>query len=187
MTSTGTFAGLTGRGSSSRVLKPPGGGSSNIFGDPDDSSAGKSYKMASNIFGPPDETQVLPKRSNPPGGKDSGIFSDSGSQQQHTLPPGGINSNIFGESVPSVAVHVNPHKPKDTHVICGDEEEKEKLKGAEIHKEQDKKKEEDQEMPVEEKQKAPAMDQHEPRLGPIPRSHNKVTQPPGGNSTLWLF
>lgn len=39
MTSTGFNIGLTGDKNSSRVLKPPGGGHSNIFGEPEQKSA----------------------------------------------------------------------------------------------------------------------------------------------------
>lgn len=52
-----------------RVLRPPGGGSSNLFGgyEEDTSTSRRPNKMSSSIFGPPEETQGSPKRSNPPG------------------------------------------------------------------------------------------------------------------------
>lgn len=51
-----------------RVLKPPGGGSSNLFGSAEEvSSSSKPHRMASNIFGASEEPQNLPKRTNPPG------------------------------------------------------------------------------------------------------------------------
>lgn len=52
-----------------RVLRPPGGGSSNLFGGFEDDAAAsrKPHKMASNIFGTPEQPESGPKRSNPPG------------------------------------------------------------------------------------------------------------------------
>lgn len=52
-----------------RVLRPPGGGSSNLFGGFEDDAAAsrKPHKMASNIFGTPEQPESSPKRSNPPG------------------------------------------------------------------------------------------------------------------------
>lgn len=45
----------------------------------------------------------------------------------------------------------------------------------------------DEEKQMKEKSKELTVDDHEPRLGPRPRSHNKVSQPPGGRSTFSLF
>ncbi|XP_048407664.1 jupiter microtubule associated homolog 2 isoform X1 [Stegostoma tigrinum] len=176
MTSTSTFQGLQDKPNSSRVLKPPGGGSSNIFGAPDVSSS-KPHKMASNIFGPPEETS-LPKRSNPPGGKSSGIFSESESVSSQTCAVSACkkDSDIFGEPVAAAKGHVHPNKPKDANIFSCDADEEFK---AEEHEEQGDK--------DEEKPKEPTVDDHEPHLGPRPRSHNKVTQPPGGKSSLSLF
>ncbi|KAF7697926.1 hypothetical protein HF521_004436 [Silurus meridionalis] len=119
MTSTNTFQGLEDSGKpSSRVLRPPGGGSSNIFGGyEDDSSASRRpNKMASTVFAPPEAPQGGPKRSNPPGGKSSGIFTEpeAAFPQHKPLPPGGVTSNIFGgpvSNLPTVKSH--PNKPKD--------------------------------------------------------------------------
>lgn len=60
-----------------RVLRPPGGGSSNLFGGYEDDANGsrKSHKMASNIFGTPEQSESVPRRSNPPG-QDSGLGQD---------------------------------------------------------------------------------------------------------------
>ncbi|XP_060696105.1 jupiter microtubule associated homolog 2 [Hemiscyllium ocellatum] len=179
MTSTSTFQGLQDKPNSSRVLKPPGGGSSNIFGATDVSSS-KPHKMASNIFGPPEETS-LPKRSNPPGGKTSGIFSESepvSSQQCAASTHNNKNNDIFGEPIAPATVRVHPNKPKDANIFSSDADEE--LKDEEHGEESEEKK-------AEEKPKEPTVDDHEPHLGPRPRSHNKVTQPPGGKSTLSLF
>ncbi|KAG6923765.1 hematological and neurological expressed 1 like, partial [Chelydra serpentina] len=50
-----------------------------------------------------EEPQNIPKRTNPPGGKDSGIFEDPSPVQsrQRMNPPGGKTSDIFGSPVPA--------------------------------------------------------------------------------------
>lgn len=52
-----------------RVLRPPGGGSSNLFGgyEEDTSASRRPNKMSSSIFAPPEDTQGSSRRSNPPG------------------------------------------------------------------------------------------------------------------------
>ncbi len=52
-----------------RVLRPPGGGSSNLFGgyEEDTSASRRPNKMSSSIFAAPEETQGSARRSNPPG------------------------------------------------------------------------------------------------------------------------
>ncbi|XP_078096964.1 jupiter microtubule associated homolog 2 isoform X2 [Mustelus asterias] len=175
MTSTNTFQGLEDK-ANSRVLKPPGGASSNIFGVPDVPST-KPHKMASNIFGPPEETS-LPKRSNPPGGKSSGIFSEAEPvpSQSPAVSVDQQSNDHLGE--PAV-VRVHPNKPKDANIFSTDADEELK---AEEHEKQECEEKKDEEKP-----KEPTVDDYEPHLGPRPRSHNKVTQPPGGRSTLSLF
>ncbi|XP_028616593.1 jupiter microtubule associated homolog 2 [Grammomys surdaster] len=62
----------------SRSMKPPGGESSDLFGNPEEGiPSSKPNRMASNIFGPTEEPKNIPKRTNPPGGKGSGIFDES--------------------------------------------------------------------------------------------------------------
>ncbi|XP_078081577.1 jupiter microtubule associated homolog 1-like isoform X2 [Mustelus asterias] len=102
MTTTTTYQGLdsTGR-SSSRVLQPPGGGSSISFGVEENVKPvhSRSNKTASNIFGPPVENQPVARRSNPPGGKSSGIFgaatTETPDPKARRNPPGGKTSGIF--------------------------------------------------------------------------------------------
>lgn len=55
--------------SSPRVLRPPGGGASNIFGggDSEPAASSKPHKMASNVFAAPEPTESVQKRTNPPG------------------------------------------------------------------------------------------------------------------------
>ncbi|XP_014345295.1 jupiter microtubule associated homolog 1b isoform X2 [Latimeria chalumnae] len=100
MTTTTTFQGMEpGSKNSSRVLCPPGGGSSITFGVEEEQKprTTRPNRTASNIFGSAEETQSVVRKTNPPGGKSSGIFQDSepvGSQKRH--PPGGKSSGIFG-------------------------------------------------------------------------------------------
>ncbi|XP_069590501.1 jupiter microtubule associated homolog 2 isoform X2 [Ranitomeya imitator] len=117
MTSTNTFTSLESDGKpSSRVLKPPGGGSSCIFGNSEEVSAPKRQgKMSSNIFEVPPEPGNVPKRSNPPGGKTSGIFQDAAPVQSpaRQKPPGGKDGGIFGEAQLPTSPKAHPNKPKD--------------------------------------------------------------------------
>uniref|UniRef100_A0A8C0BHY4 Jupiter microtubule associated homolog 2 n=1 Tax=Buteo japonicus TaxID=224669 RepID=A0A8C0BHY4_9AVES len=95
--------------------EPPGGGSSNLFGSTEEvSSSSRPHRMASNIFGASEEPQNIPKRTNPPGGKESGIFEDSSSAQPRPRmnPPGGKTSDIFGSPVSTSVVRAHPNKPK---------------------------------------------------------------------------
>ncbi|XP_042294248.1 jupiter microtubule associated homolog 2 [Sceloporus undulatus] len=92
--------------------------------------------MASNIFGGGEEPQALPRKTNPPGGKDSGIFEDHKPKPSHQLtnPPGGKSSNIFGSPQPSCTVKAHPNKPKDHTVILddrGDSQQERKTKATE--------------------------------------------------------
>uniref|UniRef100_A0A8C3E0H0 Jupiter microtubule associated homolog 2 n=1 Tax=Corvus moneduloides TaxID=1196302 RepID=A0A8C3E0H0_CORMO len=115
------------------VLKPPGGDSSNLFGSTEEvSSSSRPHRMASNIFGASEQPQNIPKRTNPPGGKESGIFEDSSSAQPRPRmnPPGGKTSDIFGSPVSPSIVRAHPNKPKD-HIVLKEEETPKKLEATE--------------------------------------------------------
>nr|XP_060642361.1 jupiter microtubule associated homolog 2 [Anolis sagrei ordinatus] len=189
---------------SSRVLKPPGGCSSNVFGSPEEVSVPlRPHKMTSNIFGGGEEPQAFAKKTNPPGGKESGIFEDHkpNASRQLANPPGGKTSNIFGSPQPFSTVKAHPNKPKDHTVILddrGDSHQELKTKATEDQKRQVEVVKEMGEAPkvVKEmgeapkestKMPGPKMDDHEPRLGPRPRSHNKVLNPPGGKSSIAFY
>ncbi|XP_054615486.1 jupiter microtubule associated homolog 2 [Dunckerocampus dactyliophorus] len=221
MTSTNMFQGLdTGSKPSSRVLRPPGGGSSNLFGGYEEESpqSRRPNKMASNVFASPDESQAIPKRSNPPGGKSSGIFGEPQPpvQPQRPVPPGGPTSNIFG-SAENAALQSpsrsHPNKPKD-NLTVGPEPESPapvvKVSQPEV-KEQSVSpavvpaKEEPAvaaavlpaaappPAPPEPSSSSPppndetSLKNHEPHLGPKPRSHNRVLNPPGGKSSVVFY
>uniref|UniRef100_A0A8D2BS30 Jupiter microtubule associated homolog 2 n=1 Tax=Sus scrofa TaxID=9823 RepID=A0A8D2BS30_PIG len=109
----------------SRAMKPPGGDSSSLFGSPEEAvPSSRPNRMASNIFGPTEEPQNVPKRTNPPGGKGSGIFDESMPVQtrQRLNPPGGKTSDIFGSPVTAASPLAHPNKPKD-HVLLREGEE----------------------------------------------------------------
>ncbi|XP_008120328.1 jupiter microtubule associated homolog 2 [Anolis carolinensis] len=179
---------------SSRVLKPPGGCSSNVFGSPEEVSVPlKPRKATSNIFGGGEEPQAFAKKTNPPGGKESGIFEDHkpNALRQLANPPGGKTSNIFGSPQPFSTVKAHPNKPKDHTVILddrGDSRKELKTKAPEDPKPRVEVVREVVEAPKESpKVPGPKMDDHEPRLGPRPRSHNKVLNPPGGKSSIAFY
>ncbi|XP_033908997.1 jupiter microtubule associated homolog 2-like [Acipenser ruthenus] len=181
MTSTNMFQGLdTGSKSSSRVLRPPGGGSSNLFGGGEETtSPNRQHKMASSIFAAPEAPQSHPKKTNPSGGKDSEIFGGAQPSQplQHPQPLGSKTSNIFGDSVSSSIAPIHPNKPKDTNIFAGKSTEE---KGVECVVQRSEQK-------TQEPAPQPSVDEHEPRLGPRPRAHNKVIQPPGGKSSVVFY
>ncbi|XP_024074770.1 jupiter microtubule associated homolog 2 [Terrapene carolina triunguis] len=173
---------------SSRVLKPPGGGSSNLFGSTEEvSSSSRPHRMASSIFGAAEEPQNFPKRTYPPGGKGSGIFEDPSPVQSRQCmnPPGGKTSDIFGSPVPASPVRAHPNKPKDHIVLQEAGDASKELKATENNKPQMEDRGEKRDLGKDEP--GPKIDDHEPRLGPRPRSHNKVLNPPGGKSSIAFY
>ncbi|XP_061556356.1 jupiter microtubule associated homolog 2 [Phycodurus eques] len=229
MTSTNMFQGFdSGSKPSSRVLRPPGGGSSNLFGGYEEEvpQSRRPNKMASNVFASPEEPQSAPRRSNPPGGKSSGIFGEPEPpvQPQRPLPPGGPSSNIFG-SGDSADVHSqsHPNKPKD-NISVGSVPKSPateiKVSSPEVKVIKPEVKEQIGSPAVvlaEEEPTAPPaaaaapppaaappaapeptssssspppphdMKNYEPHLGPKPRSHNRVLNPPGGKSSVVFY
>ncbi|XP_066560423.1 jupiter microtubule associated homolog 1a [Amia ocellicauda] len=101
MTTTTTFQGMDpGSKNSSRVLRPPGGGSNISFGNGDEEGKAQNTRKnrtASNIFAEPEDPHAH-RRNNPPGGKPSGIFSGEPSaplRRCHTQPA--VQSNSVSE------------------------------------------------------------------------------------------
>ncbi|XP_048868927.1 jupiter microtubule associated homolog 2 [Brienomyrus brachyistius] len=193
MTSTNTFQGMDSSSKpSSRVLRPPGGGSSNLFGCDESpaSPVNRASKMASNIFVAGEEPQTSPKRTNPPGGKSSGIFSEGATPVSRPTASSTSNNNIFADSpnnLPSTRSH--PNKPKDNigiNALPGPEVPKERITpprptpGKEDMAPSTKE-------PADQSCAQQNVDSHEPRLGPRPRSHNKVIHPPGGKSSVVFY
>ncbi|XP_044527279.1 jupiter microtubule associated homolog 2-like [Gracilinanus agilis] len=190
------FQGLENEGGkpNSRAMKPPGGDSSNLFGTPEEvTPSNKPNRMASNIFGASKEPQNIPKRSNPPGVKESGIFEEpSPVQARYRLNlPGGKTSDIFGSPVTITAPLAHPNKPKDHIVLCEGEDTKLQLRATEntqsSREERDEKCDKGKEEQAKETESKIKIDSHEPRLGPRPRSHNKVLNPPGGKSSITFY
>ncbi|KAJ3601165.1 hypothetical protein NHX12_032138 [Muraenolepis orangiensis] len=218
MTSTNVFQGLDNASKpSSRVLRPPGGGSSNLFGSYEEDAAPtrRSNKMSSGIFGPADEPrEAVVRRSNPPGGKTSGIFggAEAQAQQPRLKPPGGLTSNIFGGTEAGQTQspsRSHPNKPKDNISVKPEPQPpapQPTVTQAEV-------KEEPVSPPPASPAKVVAADppatpepapepapvsattfpdddfgkNHEPHLGPKPRSHNRVLNPPGGKSSVVFY
>lgn len=190
MTSTNTFQGLESANKpSSRVLKPPGGGSSSIFGNSEEVAAPKRQnKMSSNIFEARSEPDNAPRRSNPPGGKTSGIFRDPDPVQSSVRhnPPGGKGSDIFGDAQMTTSPKAHPNKPKDNISL------KEEVKAKTTPVKPDPPPPAPAEKtPVAKEEKVavpdPALAAHEPHLGPRPRCHNRVLNPPGGKSSVTFY
>ncbi|XP_061766892.1 jupiter microtubule associated homolog 1a isoform X1 [Nerophis ophidion] len=74
MTTTTTFQGVEPNAkSSSRVLRPPGGGSNISFGTDEEKPPARKNKMASSVFAEPEDPYAN-RRNNPPGGKPTGVL-----------------------------------------------------------------------------------------------------------------
>ncbi|XP_060945518.1 jupiter microtubule associated homolog 2 [Limanda limanda] len=207
MTSTNVFQGLeSGSKPSSRVLQPPGGGSSNLFGGYEDDGAAsrRPNKMASKLFAPPEETMNVTRRSNPPGGKSSGIFAEAEprAQPQRPKPPGGSTSILFGAADRATVQSPNRNKPVDN--LCVGPEPKTPapvVKEEVVRPSPVAAKEAPAPAPAPVPEPKPAtsspsssppddessLKKHEPHLGPRPRSHNRVLNPPGGKSSVMFY
>uniref|UniRef100_A0A8L2R4T4 Cramped chromatin regulator homolog 1 n=1 Tax=Rattus norvegicus TaxID=10116 RepID=A0A8L2R4T4_RAT len=175
--------------SACRSMKPPGGESNDIFGSPEEGvPSSKPHRMASNIFGPTEEPKNIPKRTNPPGGKGSGIFDESTPVQtrQRLNPPGGKTSDIFGSPVTATAPLAHPNKPKLCQVHLP-KSSKAAATNSTPRGEQGEKGSSTEAEPAKIPEPIPTVDSHEPRLGPRPRSHNKVLNPPGGKSSISFY
>ncbi|NXS40523.1 JUPI2 protein, partial [Balaeniceps rex] len=171
-----------------RVLKPPGGGSSNLFGCTEEvSSSSRPHRMASNIFGAPEEPQNVPKRTNPPG-KSSHLLQHDWPRPRMN-PPGGKTSDIFGSPVSTSVVRAHPNKPKVFVLLSLSNQGASSSVTTENTKPQLEDGGEKKDLGKEErcKEPEPKIDNHEPRLGPRPRSHNKVLNPPGGKSSIAFY
>ncbi|KAK7929934.1 hypothetical protein WMY93_006329 [Mugilogobius chulae] len=73
MTTTTTFKGMEpGAKNSSRVLRPPGGGSNISFGTEEEKPV-RVNKMASSVFAEPEDPYAN-RRNNPPGGEPTGVL-----------------------------------------------------------------------------------------------------------------
>uniref|UniRef100_A0A8C6TE24 Jupiter microtubule associated homolog 2 n=1 Tax=Neogobius melanostomus TaxID=47308 RepID=A0A8C6TE24_9GOBI len=211
MTSTNMFQGLeAGSKPSSRVLRPPGGASSNLFGGyEDDAAARRPNKMASSVFAPPEEPKSAPKRAIPPGGKSSNIFGtpEPPAQPQKPIPPGGpTNIGLFGSAdstpvqspsrahpnKPKLALPVYKNSPITFDFLFYPKAPEPIVSQPEVKAEKPRSPEPAKEVP------SPALStpettaddtskNHEPHLGPKPRAHNRVLNPPGGKSSVVFY
>ncbi|XP_072538874.1 jupiter microtubule associated homolog 1a [Salminus brasiliensis] len=98
MTTTTTFQGMDPEAkSSSRVLRPPGGGSNISFGSEEEKPAVRKDKMASSIFAEPEDPHAH-RRNNPPGGKPTGVLcGEPSAPLRRCAPQGGNQSNSLDE------------------------------------------------------------------------------------------
>ncbi|XP_061740471.1 jupiter microtubule associated homolog 2 [Nerophis ophidion] len=207
MTSTNMFQGLaTGAKPSSRVLRPPGGGSSDLFGGYEEEApqSRRLNKMASNVFAPPEEPQTVPRRTNPPGGKSSGIFGDP-DPPVHQQRAAAATSSILASpdhAAPQSPSKAQPDKPKDNLTVSPEAESpapEVKIIQAEVKEQCVSAAKEDPPAdvapPPEPASSSPpcpgpddiSLKNHEPHLGPKPRSHNRVLNPPGGKSSVVFY
>ncbi|CAL8288869.1 unnamed protein product [Boreogadus saida] len=205
MTSTNMFQGLDNAAKpSSRVLRPPGGTSSNLFGGYEEDAAPlrRPNHTASSIFAPDEPRQVNTRRSNPPGGKASGIFGDDPAPQARPVGRGSQSSNIFGGGEPAP-----PSKPKEEVIVTPEPELAVSPQPSPVELKEEEPILAPPASPVEEEEAAaaplavlePAPEatptclqddsgkNHEPHLGPKRRAHNRVLNPPGGKSSVVFY
>merc|ERR1719238_2530446 len=115
----------------SKVLRPPGGASSNIFGtDPEPAAPRNKNKrqQSSNIFGGGQETAEPPKGSvKYPGGKGSNIFAAEPEVQKSVQKTPAPSSNIFTTEEPK---NEPPKEAKPQSSIFGDQNDNDQEDGA---------------------------------------------------------
>ncbi|XP_068178283.1 jupiter microtubule associated homolog 1a [Antennarius striatus] len=98
MTTTTTYQGMEpGSKSSSRVLRPPGGGSNISLGADEEKPPVRKNKMASSVFAEPEDPYAN-RRNNPPGGKPTGVLCGESSAP---LRRGGIPTTNHSAEVPA--------------------------------------------------------------------------------------
>lgn len=101
MTTTTTFQGMEpGAKSSSRVLRPPGGGSNISLGADEEKPPVRKNKMASSVFAEPEDPYAN-RRNNPPGGKPTGVLCGESSAP---LRRGMNNNTIHSAEAPSTTI-----------------------------------------------------------------------------------
>ncbi|GAA6075996.1 jupiter microtubule associated homolog 1a, partial [Tachysurus ichikawai] len=104
MTTTTTFKGMDPDAkSSSRVLRPPGGGSNISFGTEEEKPAARKNKMASSIFAEPEDPHAH-RRNNPPGGKPTGVLCGEPSAPLRRCVQQPVNQTGDADNEPSSVV-----------------------------------------------------------------------------------
>ncbi|XP_060774550.1 jupiter microtubule associated homolog 1a [Neoarius graeffei] len=105
MTTTTTFQGMDPDAkSSSRVLRPPGGGSNICFGTEEEKSVTRKNKMASSIFAEPEDPHAH-RRNNPPGGKPTGVLCGEPSAPLRRCVQQPVNQTSDAQEEPSSVVN----------------------------------------------------------------------------------
>ncbi|KAM4603418.1 jupiter microtubule associated homolog 1a [Polymixia lowei] len=101
MTTTTTYQGMEpGAKNSSRVLRPPGGGSNISFGTDEEKPPVRKNKMASSVFAEPEDPYAH-RRNNPPGGKPTGVLCGEPSAP---LRRGGNHTNNHSAEGPAADI-----------------------------------------------------------------------------------
>ncbi|KAL4004169.1 carboxypeptidase X1 [Sarotherodon galilaeus] len=162
--------------------------------------------LIQSLLPPSLEPQSAPRRSSPPGGKSSGIFGEPepAAQPQRPIPPGGPTSNIFGPAVTAPAQspsQSHPNKPKVGFPQAPEVKTSQPVVKEETAPPVDAPAKEEPTAATAAALSAPSgpeptpssfpddtsLKNHEPHLGPKPRSHNRVLNPPGGKSSVVFY
>ncbi|KAG7327067.1 hypothetical protein KOW79_010468 [Hemibagrus wyckioides] len=123
MTTTTTFQGMDPDAkSSSRVLRPPGGGSNISFGGEEEKPAARKNKMASSIFAEPEDPHAH-RRNNPPGGKPTGVLCGEPSAPLRRCVQQPVNQTGDTQDEPSSVVNGDDGKIDDAVVEAAEEVE----------------------------------------------------------------
>ncbi|XP_027027025.1 jupiter microtubule associated homolog 1a [Tachysurus fulvidraco] len=123
MTTTTTFKGMDPDAkSSSRVLRPPGGGSNISFGTEEEKPAARKNKMASSIFAEPEDPHAH-RRNNPPGGKPTGVLCGEPSAPLRRCVQQPVNQTGDADNEPSSVVNGDNGKNDELAVEVAEEVE----------------------------------------------------------------
>ncbi|XP_069023998.1 jupiter microtubule associated homolog 1a [Embiotoca jacksoni] len=124
MTTTTTYQGMEPDAkSSSRVLRPPGGGSNISFGADEGKPPVRKNKMASSVFAEPEDPYAN-RRNNPPGGKPTGVLC--GEPSAPLRRGGNQTTNHFGDAIATdgeISVRDNENSAAEPEVVPVQQEE----------------------------------------------------------------
>ncbi|XP_053275179.1 jupiter microtubule associated homolog 1a [Pleuronectes platessa] len=109
MTTTKNFQGMEpGSKSSSRVLRPPGGGSNFSLGPDEEKPPVRKNKMASSVFDEPEDPYAN-RRNNPPGGVPKGVLCGEPSAPLRRGGNSGTNSSADAPPTTEGDISVRDH------------------------------------------------------------------------------
>ncbi|XP_068607353.1 jupiter microtubule associated homolog 1a [Brachionichthys hirsutus] len=114
MTTTTIYQGMEpGSKSSSRVLRPPGGGSNISLGADEEKLPVRKNKMASSVFAEPEDPYAN-RRNNPPGGKPTGVLCGEPSAP---LRRGGVPTTNHSAEAPTTDSENSVHNIVESSVV----------------------------------------------------------------------